>query len=408
MASRMNLKRKFQESSAFPLDELNQDILETVLSRLPTSSFGRLATVCKRWKSVAQSPTFRRSCSEVPSRDPWFYMVDSQLPGSSVAPPVVYDSSEENWKSIGVPSFLPKMEGDGYSCSDYVPVAASGGLLCFFSESDGFVVSNPVTGMYRGIPLPDSDFQQSPLRAVAMASTLTAYKLVLISGEFPELNFRVYDSGEGGWGEKTLLRRKTGDCAGKSNADEDLEEYPLYILSKCGNLLLSELQRSPCKQYSSAISSKSGKETVFFLSPSGTVVACDLAGKCFVEYPRLLPLHHDYSIDLVECAGEVFAVVLSEYLESASLRVWRFNEEKTWDWEQVVAMPPAISHEFYGKRVDVNCAGAGGRIFVCASCPEFCRYFICNLEGNEWVEVPNRGNEFSCAFSFQPRIEAST
>nr|GMC56502.1 F-box only protein 13 [Ipomoea batatas]GME16344.1 F-box only protein 13 [Ipomoea batatas] len=353
MGSRRNLKRKFQEYEApiFGLDELNQDLLERVLSRLPAASFFRLSSVCKRWKSVADSATFRLACADVPSREPWFYM----------------------------------------------------------SESDGFVVSNPVTGFYRRVPSPESE--ESPLQAIAMASATNSYKLVLVSGEFPKLSFRVYDSGENKWAEKAFLRRKdpSDGSSGNSNSIEDLDDYPLYFLSKCGNLVASELQRSPCKQYSSVISSNSGDETVYFLSPSGTVVACNLAGKWFVEYPRLLPLDHEYSIDLVECRGEVYAVALSDYLESASLRVWRFDDEKTWEWEQVAAMPPALSHEFYGKTVDINCAGAGNRIFVCATCSEFCRYFVCNLEGNEWVELPNgNGNEFSCAFSFEPRIEALT
>ncbi|XP_019167776.1 PREDICTED: F-box only protein 13 [Ipomoea nil] len=407
MGSRRNLKRKFQEyeTPIFGLDELNQDLLERVLSRLPASSFFRLSSVCKRWKSVADSATFRLACSDVPSREPWFYMVGSHQP-PHCRRPVVYDSSEENWKVLGCPSFLrPEPENED-SCCNFVPVAASGGLLCFHSESDGFVVSNPVTGFHRRVPSPESE--QSPLQAIAMASATNSYKLVLVSGEFPKLSFRVYDSGKNEWGEKTFLRRKD-PSDGNSNSIEDLDDYPLYFLSKCGNLVASELQRSPCKQYSSVISSNSGEETVYFLSPSGTVVACNLAGKWFVEYPRLLPLDHEYSIDLVECRGEVYAVALSDYLESASLRVWRFDDEKTWEWEQVSAMPPALSHEFYGKAVDINCAGAGNRIFVCASCSEFCRYFLCNLEGNEWVELPNgNGNEFSCAFSFEPRIEAST
>lgn len=414
MGSGRNLKRKFQEccqdeAAIFGLDELNQDLLERVLSWLPTSSFFRLSSVCKRWKSVADLATFRLACSEVPSREPWFYMVGSQPPHFSHRRPVVYDSSEGNWKELGYPSFLQSEMENEDSCCNFVPVAASGGLLCFHSESDGFVVSNPVTGLYRRVPSPEIDSEHSPLQAIAMASAPNSYKLVLVFGEFPKLAFRVYDSGKNEWGEKAFLRRKSDGPAGNSNTFEDLDDYPLYFLSKCGNLVASELQRSPCKQYSSVISSKSGEETVYFFSPSGTVVACNLAGKWFVEYPKLLPLHHEYSIDLVECRGEVYAVALSDYLESASLRVWRFNDEKTWEWEQVSAMPPALSHEFYGKTVDINCAGAGNRILVCASCSEYCRYFVCNLEGNEWVELPNgNGNEFSCAFSFEPRIEAST
>ncbi|KAH0969707.1 hypothetical protein GBA52_028303 [Prunus armeniaca] len=80
-ASVMTRKRKSQEednciSSTFYMDELNEDLLERVLSRLPTSAFFRLTSVCKRWKSVASSPSFKLACSQIASRDPWFFMVD--------------------------------------------------------------------------------------------------------------------------------------------------------------------------------------------------------------------------------------------------------------------------------------------------------------------------------------------
>nr|GMD16927.1 F-box only protein 13 [Ipomoea batatas] len=116
MGSRRNLKRKFQEYEAliFGLDELNQDLLERVLSLLPATSFYRLSSVCKQWKSVADSTTFHLACSDVPSREPWF--------------------------SSALPSPAPE-SGNEDSCCNFVPVAASGGLIYFHSESDGFMVS---------------------------------------------------------------------------------------------------------------------------------------------------------------------------------------------------------------------------------------------------------------------------
>ncbi|KAM1859823.1 hypothetical protein ACFX13_012073 [Malus domestica] len=64
----MNLKRKSLEqddcmSSTFGIDELNENLVERVLSRLPTSAFFCLTSVCKRSKSVASSPSFKLACS---------------------------------------------------------------------------------------------------------------------------------------------------------------------------------------------------------------------------------------------------------------------------------------------------------------------------------------------------------
>ena len=171
------------------------------------------------------------------------------------------------------------------------------------------------------------------------------------------------------------------------------------------------MQRSPSKQFSSVITNKDGQEIVYFLSSSGNVVACNLTCKCFFEYPRLLPVFSEYSIDVVECNGEMLVVLLSEFLEIATLRVWKYDEASR-GWHQIAAMPAANSHEWYGKKADINCVGAGNQIFICLNSTELCTYVMCDLETNKWVELPNcciNGQviDFMSAFSFEPRIEAS-
>lgn len=390
------------EGSNFPLNYLNQDLLEQVLSWLPTSSFFRVISVCKRWKSVADCATFLHSCSQISSRDPWYFMVDSNSIFNTQ--PIVFDSSENNWKWLNFPPLFQQKQ------SSFVPVAASGGLICFQSEANQFIICNPVTGTARQIVSCNFQDQESKtLKAIAMDSSLDSYKLVLIYGENSEFSFRVYNSKANQWEEEIRLTRKS-DGPNEPNASED--ENPGYFLSKCGNVVSTDLERSPCKQYSSVITKKNEEEIIYFLSSSGRVISCNVTNKFYFEYPRLLPLHHEYSIDLIESDGEVFVVVLSEFLESASLRVWRFDEIAKF-WHQIAAMPPAMSHEFCGKKVDINCTGGSGKkILVCLNSAEICRYVLCNLVNNEWTELPNcyvngKSKEFSCAFSFEPRIEAS-
>ncbi|CAN4076617.1 unnamed protein product [Withania somnifera] len=333
MSSCRNLKRKAPENEGlvFPPDDLNQGILERVLSWLPTSTFLQLTSVCKRWKSAATSPTFHHACSEIPSRDPWFYM-----------------------KFLSYPSKF--LEEKQHNNSNFLPIAASGGLLCFHSSKNGeFLICNPVTSSC--CKLPSLDYCDT-LCTIGMISTQLSYKLVLSFGETPNLSFRLYNSTTDKWEDGVILSRKSPIYpAGQSystdddNEEEDDNDRMLYFLSKCGNN--------------------------------------------FFEYPRLLPLHHKYSIDLVECGGKLFVVVLSEFLETTSLRVWNFDEQE-WIWNQVLAMPKAISHEFYGKKVDINCT-RGGRT---------------GEHMFEWNElhgccgVNGYSRKFSCAFSFQPRIEA--
>lgn len=403
-------KRKLSEmcegeiSSRFPLNELNQDLLERVLSWLPISSFFRLTSVCKRWKSVTDSATFNLACSLVPSREPWFFMVDSQPQISNQA--IVFDSTEKNWKKLNYPPLL-QLKQNQDSCSDFIPVAASGGLICFHLPDGDFIISNPVTGSCRQLKSSFSDSQQ-PIRAIAMMSKAEVFKLFLVSGELQNLTFRQYNSSTDQWEEDIALTRKT-DRPIESETNDDTTQY---FLSKCGNVVSTDIQRSPSKQYSSILTLKDGEDVLYFLSSSGTVVACNLTRKFFFEYPRLLPVFSEYSIDLVECGGQMYVVLLSEFLESASLRVWTWDDIRQ-SWNQIAAMPPYMSHKLYGKKVDINCTGAGRQMLVCVNSAEICSYVMCNLVENEWVELPHcyingEAKEFVCAYSFEPRIEAST
>ncbi|GAV69649.1 F-box-like domain-containing protein [Cephalotus follicularis] len=403
-ASRLTRKRKSVDghNGMFFIDHINEDILEGVLSWLPAATFFRVSSVCKRWKSVAASASFKLACSRIRSRDPWFFMVDHHINKS-----IVFDSAERSWKKLNYPPLLQQT-----SNCDSMPVAASGGLVCFRNESGNFIVCNPVTRSSRELPSLEPAPENQWLHAIAMNTCSKyhcSYSLVLVFGELPKLSFKVYNSSADCWEEDVALTKaKKVDDSVEYDSNED---DAVYFLSKAGNVVATNMQRSPSKQYSSVITEKDGEEIVYFLSSSGTVVACNLTRKCFSEYPRLLPAFSEYSIDVVECRGEMLVVVLSEFFESASLRVWRFVEDNR-SWHQVAAMPPAMSHGLYGKKVDINCVGAGNQIFICLNSPEIFSYVLCDLVANEWVELPKcymngKVVEFMSAFSFEPRIEAS-
>ncbi|KAG9129643.1 hypothetical protein Leryth_014485 [Lithospermum erythrorhizon] len=286
------------------------------------------------------------------------------------------------------------------SCSDFLPVASSGGLLSF---------SGNISAL-------DSDQETENLRAIAMVPVAidSSYKLVSVSGEFQELSLRVYSSRSQLWEEEVTLRRNNHTTFGTSKDHDGDEESSEYFLSKWGNVVSPNLQRSPCKRYSSVIVEKGGEEIMYFLNSTGKIIRCNLTNSCYDEYPRLLPINYEYSIDLVQCGGEMKVILLSEFLESASLKVWSLDE-KSHSWQQVAMMPPSMSQEFYSKKVDINCTAStgGDQIFVCLSShDEVYRYYLCNLSDNNWVELSpscvddKRDREFVCAFAFEPRIEA--
>ncbi|XP_020574287.1 F-box only protein 13-like isoform X2 [Phalaenopsis equestris] len=361
-------------SPTFSLDELSQDLLERVLSWLPASSFLRLRSVCKRWSSVSTSPTFQIACSQISFRDPWFLMVDHELNQS-----VIFDTSEGNWKGLIRPT--------GFSQAKQIAIASCDGLVCFRDTSGGGLeVCNPVTGARRELPLPE--FTQ-PLHAISMSSfhkhsSFSSYRIVLVYGEFPNLSFRLFNSEKNQWEDEVILTHKAGD-----SSDTDISGgQTVYFLSKSGEVVATNMLRSPSKEFSSVSSIENGEEIVYFLSHSGTVMACNLSKRNFYEHPRLLPIYSEYSIDVVVCKGELMVVVLSEFLETASVRVWRFCKRSK-SWRQVAAMPPSISHELY----------------------DFSSCVVCNVVENVWMELPKcvvngEDKEFVSAFSFEPRVEA--
>lgn len=396
LTSRPNSKKRKAEGEAtFPLDHLHQDLLERVLARVPPASFFSLRSVCRKFSSVATSPSFHIACSQISSREPWFLMVDHDLHRASL----VFDSSEGNWRSVKAINNFNKP----------IPVASSGGLVCYRTETGELVVSNPVTGVCRELPNVTRLTESETLHAIAMRSSKenpSTYRLVVVFGEVPNLSLMVFDSSKDLWEEEVTLVRKTDSF---SEAEVHGEEE-VYFLSKTGDVVATNMQRSPSKQYSSVLTTENGEEMLHFLSHSGIVISCNLSQKTFFELPRLLPVYFEYSIDVIECGGEMLVVVLSEFLETSSLRFWKYCMRDR-SWYQVAAMPPSLSHEFFAKKVDINCVGHGDDVLLCVNSSECSSCLMCDLKNNKWIEMPKcyvdgKEKEFLSAFSFEPRLEA--
>lgn len=323
-----------------------------------------------------------------------------------------------------------------------MPVAAAGGLLLYRAPDTGaLTVANPLTGASRSLPPPPLAPPGARLHAVAMYGE-SPYHVVLILGELPDtLSMAKFDSSTNAWEDIAPLSRTKPDSSLPADADagdedEDDEDGVggdgnVYFLSKTGDIMASTVQRSASRQHYAAVTlngSRGGdpEPVAHFLTDSGAVVACDISRRVFAELPRVLPASFEYSLDVVACGGgggaRALVVVLSELMETASLRVWEFVGGDG-EWRQVAAMPPAMSHAFYGKKADVNCVGHGGRVMVCVSSSsvgggvgegESSGCFVCDLGSNRWEELPRCGAgaegevaDFVAAFSFEPRMEAA-
>ncbi|XP_047062495.1 F-box only protein 13-like [Lolium rigidum] len=405
-------KKRKHEQSTPELGHLHEDMLERVLARLPPASFFRLRGVCRRWRDAAGSPAFLAACASVPARDPWFLMLSERQ--DERRPPIAFDAAERTWaRCRGAPGPGP------------VPVAAAGGLVLYRAADTGaLTVANPLTGASRALPPPPP----ATLQAVAMYGS--PYRVVLILGKLTDLSMSTFDPSTNTWSFPVPLSRKPDPNAspattdaptprGNNNEDDDEDadaddDGTVFFLTKSGTVISSTTERSPSREHSSAVTcGPNGSNPVaYFLSGSGAVVSCDLASRLFSELPRVLPVPSEHSIDVAACGGRAYAVVLTEYLDTASLRVWEFLEGA---WAQAAAMPPAMSHGFFGAKADVNCVGHGRRIMVCVSSSgEANGSFLCDVANNRWEELPRCADggdgaaaDFVASFSFEPRMEVA-
>ncbi|EAZ40670.1 hypothetical protein OsJ_25139 [Oryza sativa Japonica Group] len=323
------------------LGEMHDDVLERVLARLPPASY------------------FRLRGGEGQER---------RLPA------VAFDAGEGEWARCGgAPGHVMPV------------VAASGGRVLYRAPDTGeLTVANPLTGASRVLPAPPPG---AALHAVAMYGS-SPYRVVLITGDLPDLSMTVFDSSKNAWDDAVALSRKPDASSPERDAEGGVgggggggDDETVYFLSKSGDVMATNMQRSASRQYSSAVTS-----------------------------PGILPVYFEYSIDVVACGGRAYVVVLSELLGTASLRLWEFAGGA---WRQVAAMPPAMSHAFHGKKADVNCVGHGDRVMVCVSSGEANGCFMCDVPTNRWEELPpcaGAGGEpmdFVAAFSFEPRMEVT-
>ncbi|KMZ75030.1 hypothetical protein ZOSMA_11G00510 [Zostera marina] len=120
------------------------------------------------------------------------------------------------------------------------------------------------------------------------SSSSSYYKLVMVSGEISNsLSLHVYDSRNEGW-ENVILSRKPSVSPPESELTYTDTNEVMYFLSKSGEVVSTQMQRSPCKQFSSVITVEEGtleEAMIYFLSPSGAVVGCHLT-QSTIQWPN--------------------------------------------------------------------------------------------------------------------------
>lgn len=189
---------KYKKHSIIPNEkvqwgELDNDVIQKILTWLPVASLFRFLSVCKGWNFLFWSPGFHTLCREVP-RKPWFYMLCAKSPAG-----VVYDTEALVWRHIDLPA--PTRGLGGATRRYQIPVAASGGLVCFDSSITELTVCNLLTGSTRPLPVLK---QGVPVLAIAMRVIGSSYQIVIAVGRAPSYGINVFTSMENIAGRKCL------------------------------------------------------------------------------------------------------------------------------------------------------------------------------------------------------------
>ncbi|XP_074564083.1 F-box only protein 6-like [Curcuma longa] len=339
-----------------------EDLFEAVIARLPTESFFRFRTVCKKWNSLLSSCTFSQHLSEVPNLHPWFFSVTHE----NITKGAMYNPSLRKWHHISIP-FLPAK-------TVLLPVASAGGLICFLDLSHkNFYISNPLTNSFKELP-PRSYRVWSRVAVGMILNGKTAgsgYKIMWLGCNG---DHEIYDSIHNSWSRSA--------------------SFPPSI-----KLPLSLNFRSQTVSVCS---------TIYFMhaEPDG-ILSYDIVNGIWKQYLIPSPLHlTDHT--LLEYEGQILLVGLVTKNAAACVYIWEM-QKMTLLWKEVDRMPNIWCLELYGKHVRMTCLGNHGLLMLSLRSKWMNRLIMHNLSTKEWQRVPEcvhphgrKRQTIACGTAFHP------
>lgn len=199
-----------KESVVVSLDLiLPDDLLERILSYLPTASIFRAGCVCKRWYEIVNSKRFLCNSAHLASQKPWYFMFTSSDEPVGYA----YDPILRKWYGID----LPCIETSNWF------IASSCGLVCFMDNDSRseLYICNPITKSWKGLHEPPGPkFSDYSALAVSVDRANHSYNVSIVkSKQVPgnffqwDLSIHLYDSETKIW-VTTLTEVFTGWRAG--------------------------------------------------------------------------------------------------------------------------------------------------------------------------------------------------
>ncbi|KAI3945083.1 hypothetical protein MKW92_007663, partial [Papaver armeniacum] len=349
------------ETIVKPFDNLPEDVAATILAKLPTKDIHRGRSVCKAWNSIITTDlSFRFAFNEYSIyRRQWFLLLDTKNSSLELRPEAVYNmegNAPGAWCQMELKIPVPTTRTT--TTRTHNVVISSGGLMCVWSGSNNFIVSNPFTGSSHRLPLlSDSDgdhyFNGMAMHVLPYSKTsgrLSYQVFVLIAkkSDARVLRIKTYassltDQEHGDWKEIMKLEldpSKTGRIAG------------VTTIGREGQVLLHFITGD-------------GSKAICYDIRSGTV--------CMTS-KFLPPLQNCKASQLVVCDGTLFAVILSGDIKQPvfapkQLQIFEsssgdeiMNENAV--WRLVATMPRRIPQKY----VTISCAGCGDHIMIYVNC----------------------------------------
>ncbi|CAA2991380.1 F-box only 6-like [Olea europaea subsp. europaea] len=320
--------------------EFPGDLYETVIARLPITTFFRFRSVCQDWNSLLTSQSFSQQCAQVKQTQPWIYVTIHGNANDGA----IYDPLSKKWYCPPVPALPTELLVE--------PVASAGGLVCFLdSEFITAYVCNLVTASFKELPPRSVDF--GAIGMTMNESTPNAgYKILCVScdGEY-----EIYDSTKNSWGRSGRL---------PSNI-----KCPLDL------------------NFKSQVVSIDGMLYFMHSDPDGIVYYNMTTG---VWKQILIPAHpHLSDHTLAERGGKLMLVGLVNNSASTCICIWEL-QQMTFLWKLVDRMPTLWCLEFYGKSVELDFLANKGLVMISLRSRHKYRLITYDLSSKEWFKPPRR------------------
>ncbi|KAI3940275.1 hypothetical protein MKW92_043655, partial [Papaver armeniacum] len=303
-------------------DKLPNDMVETLLGLLPTEDIFWCQMVNKTWYTILHSASFHLPSNQLFERCPWFLLAN------------VADSYEYNMETGDLNPIKLKLPKE--RC--VVPIAGSGGLVCFVSKFDNSsYMCNPYTGMIRTLPSFDSTVIDST-KGVAMnySSSGLQYKVFVLYGNMQVKVFSCLEQ-EKAWIEVPAAQEYTSSGNWWINDVPIIGKKGITVNGSEGQTLVYYLLQNSM--------------LICFNEERGTISVCPQLS--LGEKVQVLP------VGLVECGGRVLAMISKR---GRQIDIWEFDYKQTGEWSRISSTSTKMST--FSRVCQINCTGNGDYIMV--------------------------------------------